>query len=317
MNPGLAQRAIDFAQILLLVAIAPLVRGVIARVKARIQNRRGASLWRPYAELLKLFRKQDLVPGTASALFRLAPVLLFAVTVTAAAFVPVLHPSALFGVGGDFILLVYLLAIGRFFLMLGAMDGGSSFGGLGASREALVAALAEAPLLLALASIAILARAISLQDMVLFTALQNPLHLSAVYGFALGAMALVAIAETGRIPVDNPATHLELTMIHEAMVLEYSGPSLALIEWAGAVKLTLVMALIVGVFAPWGMATGDSLLALFAAPFVFALKLGALAVVIAVVESSVAKLRMYLVPDFLGMASALAILAVAFTALMR
>jgi len=309
--------ALDVIQALLLVAIAPLVRGVVARVKARIQNRRGASVWRPYADLLKLFRKQDLVPETASGLFRLAPVILFAVTVTAAAFIPVLHPSALFGAGGDFILLVYLLAIGRFFLMLGAMDGGSSFGGMGASREALVSALAEAPLLLALVSVAILAHTVTMSGIVLSTVQQNPLHLSAVYGFALGAMILVAIAETGRIPVDNPATHLELTMIHEAMVLEYSGPSLALIEWANAVKLALIMAMLVGVFAPWGMATSTSIAALVLAPLAFVFKLAVLAVAIAVIESSMAKLRMYLVPDFLGMASALAILAVAFTALMR
>lgn len=309
--------AIDVIQALLIVAIAPLVRSVISRVKARIQNRRGASVWRPYTDLLKLFRKQDLVPDTASWLFRLAPEILFAVTVTAAAFLPVLHPSSLFGVGGDFILLVYLLAIGRFFLMLGAMDGGSSFGGMGASREALVSALAEAPLLLALASVAILARTVSLSGMVLSTVRQNPLHLPAVYGFALGAMALVAIAETGRIPVDNPSTHLELTMIHEAMVLEYSGPSLALIEWASAIKLTLIMALLIGVFAPWGMAATASIASLVIAPLAFAFKLAVLAVAIAIIESSIAKLRMYLVPDFLGMASALAILAVAFTALMR
>lgn len=310
-------RAIDVIQALLLIAIAPLVRGVIARVKARIQNRHGASVLRPYVDLLKLFRKQDLVPDTASGLFRLAPVILFAVTVTAAVFVPVLHASALFGAGGDFILLVYLLAFGRFFLMLGAMDGGSSFGGMGASREALVSALNEAPLLLALTSVAILTHTISLSGIVLATVQENPLHLSAVYVFALGALALVAIAETGRIPVDNPSTHLELTMIHEAMVLEYSGPSLALIEWASAVKVTLIMALLVGVFAPWGMATGASTVALALAPLVFVLKLALLTVAIAVIESSIAKLRMYLVPDFLGMASALAILAVAFTALMR
>jgi len=188
---------------------------------------------------------------------------------------------------------------------------------MGASREALVSALAEAPLLLALVSVAILAHTVTMSGIVLSTVRQNPLHLSAVYGFALGAMILVAIAETGRIPVDNPATHLELTMIHEAMVLEYSGPSLALIEWANAVKLALIMAMLVGVFAPWGMATSTSIAALVLAPLAFVFKLAVLAVAIAVIETSMAKLRMYLVPDFLGMASALAILAVAFTALMR
>ena len=309
--------AINLIQALLLIAIAPLVSGAIARVKARIQNRRGASLWRPYSDLLKLFRKQDLIPDTASVLFRFAPVVLFAATATAAVFVPALHPSALFGVSGDIILLVYLLAIGRFFLMLGAMDGGSPFGGLGASREALVSALAEAPLMLSLISVAILSHTVSLSGIVLTTLRQGPLHLSAVYAFALGALVLIAIAETGRIPVDNPATHLELTMIHEAMVLEYSGPSLALIAWASAIKLTLIMAMLAGIFAPWGMAENGSIAAMLLAPLAFVFKLAVLTVAIAVIESSIAKLRVYLIPDFLGMASALAILAVAFTALMR
>jgi formate hydrogenlyase subunit 4 len=309
--------AINVIEALLLVAIAPLVRGVIAQVKARIQNRRGASVVRPYADLLKLFRKQDLVPDTASWLFRLAPALLFVVTVAAAAFVPVLHPAALLGASGDFIVFVYLLAVGRFFVMLGAMDGGSSFGGMGASREALVSTLSEAPLLLGLTSVAILAHAITLSAMVEFSVRQNPFQLSAVHVFAFGALAMVAIAETGRIPVDNPTTHLELTMIHEAMVLEYSGPSLALIEWAQAVKLTVIMALLVGVFAPWGMATNGSLPGLVFSLLTFLGKLAVLALAIAAIESSIAKLRMYLVPDFLGVASALAILAVVFTALMR
>lgn len=309
--------AVDLLQALLLIAIAPLVRGAIARLKAVIQRRQGASVWRPYVDLLKLFRKQDLVPSTASPLFRLAPVVLFVVAVTVATFVPVLQGSALLGMSGDFIVLVYLLAIGRFFLMLGAMDGGSSFGGMGASREALVSTLAEAPLLLALTAVAILARSSTVAGMVQASLHHGLFQLSAVHALAFGALAVVALAETGRIPVDNPTTHLELTMIHEGMVLEYSGPSLALIEWAAAVKLTVVLALLVGLFAPWGMAASFTLLVLPIAVIAFLLKLAFFALAIAVIESSVAKLRMYLVPDFLGVASALAILAVVFTALLR
>jgi formate hydrogenlyase subunit 4 len=310
-------QALNVFQAVLLVLIAPLLRGVIGRWKARIQNRRGASVWRPYADLLKLFRKEDLVPTTASGLFRLAPVVLFAVTVAAAGFVPVLQGSALLGTTGDFILLVYLLALGRFFLVLGAMDGGSSFGGMGASREALVSTLAEAPLLLGLAAVAILARTASLAGIVQWTLRQDFFELSAVHALAFAALAFVAIAETGRIPVDNPATHLELTMIHEAMVLEYSGPSLALIEWASAIKLSLMAALLIAVFAPWGMATTATGASLAVAAAAYLAKLAVVAAAVAVLESSVAKLRMYLVPDFLGVASALAILAVVFTALMR
>jgi formate hydrogenlyase subunit 4 len=309
--------ALNAVQILLLILLAPLVRGVISRIKARIQNRRGASVWRPYADLFKLFRKEDLVPDSASFVFRLAPIVLFAATLVVAAFVPLLYGSALLGASGDFILLVYLLALGRFFLMLGAMDGGSSFGGMGASREALVSTLAEAPFLLALMSVAIAARTGSIAGIVQWTIGQSFFQFSAVHALAFVALALVAIAETGRIPVDNPTTHLELTMIHEAMVLEYSGPSLALIEWASAIKLTVVMALLIALFAPWGMASSLSALAIAIASVVLLLKMAALVLTLSLVESSVAKLRMYLVPDFLGVASALAILAVVFTALMR
>lgn len=309
--------AVNVIQALLLVAIAPLVRGAIARIKARIQNREGASVWRPYVDLWKLFRKEDLAPPSSSALFRLAPMVLFAATAIGSAFLPIVHGSALLGLTGDFIILVYLLAIGRFFIQLGAMDGGSSFGGMGASREAMVSALAEAPLLLALAAAAILAHSMTLAGIARSMVARDPFHLSAVPVLAFSALALVAIAETGRIPVDNPTTHLELTMIHEAMVLEYSGPSLALIEWASAIKLTLVLSLLIGVFAPWGMAMNTSLLRLAIAAAAFLLKLTILALALAVTESSVAKLRMYMVPGFLGVASALAILAVFFTALTR
>jgi formate hydrogenlyase subunit 4 len=309
--------AINVVQVLLLLLLAPLVRGVIARLKARIQNRHGASVWRPYADLLKLFRKEDLVPDSASFVFRLAPIVVFAATLVAAAFVPLLHGSALLEAIGDFILLVYLLALGRFFLMLGAMDGGSSFGGMGASREALVSTLAEAPFLLALMSVAIAAHTASITGMVQWTLGQNFFQFSAVHALAFVALALVAIAETGRMPVDNPTTHLELTMIHEAMVLEYSGPSLALIEWASAIKLTVIMALLIALFFPWGAASSLSVLAIAIGSLALLLKMATLVLALALVESSVAKLRMYLVPDFLGVASALAILAVVFTALMR
>jgi formate hydrogenlyase subunit 4 len=309
--------AMSILQMMLLIAVAPLVRGTIARAKAVIQNRRGASVWRPYADLVKLLRKEDLVPTSASPVFRLAPRVVLAATVAALVFVPVLRGGAALSMAGDFVVLVYLLALARFFLLLGAMDGGSSFGGMGASREALVSTLAEAPLLLGLTAVAISARDTSLSGIARWTLAQDPTRISAVHVLAFAALALVAIAETGRIPVDNPATHLELTMIHEAMVLEYSGPSLAWIELAGCIKLTLVLALLIALFVPWGMAVSVSAVGIAAATALFVVKLAALALTIAVVECSIAKLRMYLVPDFLGVASALAILAVVFTAVMR
>ena len=228
--------ALDIFQVLLLIVSAPLVRAIIARLKARLQRRRGASLWRPYADLFKLLRKEELVPPTSSAVFRLAPIVLLGATVCAAAFVPVVHASALLGARGDFFLFVYLLALGRFFLSLGAFDGGSAIGGMGASREALVSCLAEAPFLLGLVAISVLASRADIAGMVVWTLGQNIFNISAVHILAFTSLAMVALAETGRMPVDNPTTHLELTMIHEGMVLEYSGPSLALIEWASAIS---------------------------------------------------------------------------------
>lgn len=309
--------AATILQYLLLILGAPLLRALIARIKAIIQRRQGSNLWRPYADLLKLFRKEDLVPPTASPLFRLAPVVLTVSTLVTAAMVPVVYQSALLGFAGDFILLVYLLALGRFFMGLGALDGSSSFAGMGASREAMVSALAEAPLFLGLIAVAILARQGNIVEIVRWTLTQHFFDVSAVHAVAFVALAIVAIAETGLMPVDNPTTHLELTMIHEAMVLEYSGPSLALIEWAQAIKLTTVLSLLIGLFAPWGMAPNLTLSSLALGFSAYLLKLGVLAIGIAVLESSIAKLRMYLVPEFLGIATALGALAVVFTALMR
>ncbi|MGB8475428.1 MAG: NADH-quinone oxidoreductase subunit H [Candidatus Acidiferrum sp.] len=305
--------AADLFQALLLILGAPLVRGVVARMKARLQRRRGASIWRPYWDLLKLFRKEELVPPTASGLFRVAPVVLFSAVVCVAAFLPVMHPSALLAGSGDFFLLVYLLALGRFFLSLGALDGGSAFGGMGASREALVSSLAEAPFLLGLVAVSILASRADIAGIVAWTLQQNFFNISTVHILAFTALAMVTLAETGRMPVDNPTTHLELTMIHEGMVLEYSGPSLALIEWASAIKLHAMLALLAAFFVPWGMAGEDSWGRLALALLLYCVKVGLFVVALSVIESAVAKLRMYLVPDFLGVAAALSALAVIFT----
>lgn len=309
--------ALSVIQVLLLLLIAPLVRGVISRLKARIQNRRGASVLRPYRDLLKLLRKEDLVPTSASPLFRFVPVVVLVATMVATLFVPVLQDSALLSMSGDFVLLVYFAALARFFLMLGGFDGGSSFGGMGASREALVSTLAEAPLLLGLSALAIFARTTSISGVTQWTTQQGATQFTAVQALALVALVLVAIAETGRIPVDNPTTHLELTMIHEAMVLEYSGPSLAFIELASALKLTLISALLINLFVPWGIATDLSPAAIVFAAVAFVVKISLVAAGIALIESGVAKLRMYLVPDFLGVSLALSLLAIVFAGLAR
>lgn len=309
--------ATDFLQLLFLLLGAPLLRGIIAKLKACIQRRQGASIFRPYADLLKLFRKEDLVPPHTSPIFRVAPVVVFATAVIAAAFIPILSTSSLLEARTDFFIFVYLLALGRFFVSLGALDAGSSFGGMGASREALVSVLAEAPLLLALTSLAMLSKSLSLAEIARWTLRQDFFDLSPVHVLTFAALAIVAVAETGRMPVDNPTTHLELTMLHEAMVLEYSGPSLALIEWAQATKLHVISALMIAMFLPWGLSTTLTAGSLGLAVLVYCGKLILVAGSVAVVESSLAKLRMYAVPDFLRVASALAILAVIFTVFIR
>jgi formate hydrogenlyase subunit 4 len=309
--------AINLAQALILILGAPLVRGIIARCKAFLQRRQGASIWRPYSDLAKLFRKEDLVPSTASGLFRVVPFVVFGTTICVATFVPLVQPSALLGSRGDFFLLVYLLAVGRFFLSLAGFDGGSAFGGMGASREALVSSLAEAPFLLSFVAVAVLSSHADIAGIATWTLGQNIFNISAVHILAFTSLAMVVIAETGRMPVDNPTTHLELTMIHEGMVLEYSGPSLALIEWASAVKFHAMLALLVALFCPWGMATSASAGAISLALLLYAAKVALLVVLLAVIESGVAKLRMYLVPDFLGVASAVSALAVIFTTLVK
>jgi formate hydrogenlyase subunit 4 len=307
--------ALNILQALILILGAPLVRGIIARCKAFLQRRQGASIWRPYSDLAKLFHKEDLVPPTASSVFRLVPFGLFGTTICVAAFVPLVQPSALLASRGDFILFVYLLAMGRFFLSLGALDGGSAFGGMGASREALISSLAEAPFLLSFVAVAILASHADFAGMVAWTLQQNIFNVSAVHMLAFTSLAMVVIAETGRMPVDNPTTHLELTMIHEGMVLEYSGPRLALIEWSSAVKLHAMLALLVALFFPWGMVSNVSAGAVILALLLYCAKVVLLIVLLAVIESGMAKLRMYLVPDFLGVASAVSALAVIFTML--
>jgi formate hydrogenlyase subunit 4 len=309
--------AMGILQIVLLVTGAPLLRGIVGRLKAVLQRRQGASIWRPYSDLWKLLHKEDLAPPSASAVFGLAPLLLFATSILVTAFIPLLADSALLGSAGDFILLVYLLAFGRFFLALGGIDGGSAFGGMGASREALVSSLAEAPLLLGLVAVAIQSSSASIVGMTRWALGKSFFNISAVHLLAFLALSIVALAETGRMPVDNPTTHLELTMIHEGMVLEYSGPNLALIEWASAIKLSAIVGLLIALFAPWGMATTPSLAALGLAVVAWLAKTFALVAALAVIESGIAKLRMYSVPDFLGVAAAISTLAVIFTALMK
>jgi formate hydrogenlyase subunit 4 len=295
-------------QMLLVVALAPGLTGLVRRIKARLMRRRGASILQPYRDIARLMRKEVVLAENASWLFRAAPYLIFAATWVAAALVPTFATGLQFSWTADLIALVALLGSARFFLALAALDVGTSFGGLGASREMMFASMAEPAMLLTVFVIALVAGSTQLSTVV--QAFSGPtVGLRVSLGMAAIALIIVAIAENGRIPVDNPSTHLELTMVHEAMVLEYSGRHLAMIELAAALKLLLYVSLIACLFAPWGIARegdGPAALAFGALAYVGKLAVGGSA--LAAFEISVAKMRIFRAPSFLGFALMLGLL---------
>ena len=306
------------AQTIVLLVVSPFIVGLIRKVKARLQVRKGASVFQPYADLAKLFRKQPVVSTTTSWIFTATPYIVFASTLAAGLLVPVFLSSTPLNFAGNIIALVYLLALGTFFLMLAGLDAGSAFGGMGSSREAIVASLTEPAMILSIFAIALTAGSTNLSTIVHKTALLEGIVIDPTpHLMALAALFIVAIAETGRVPVDNPATHLELTMIHEAMILEYSGRYLALVEWAAGLKLVVFLTLIANVFAPWGIATTLEPTALGIGLATYLVKVSALAVLIGVLESMFAKLRLFRVTDLLGVAFILALLGLVFFYVLR
>ena len=298
------------------LALAPLLVGWVNQCRAWMQNKSAPSLLLPYWTIRKLFMKDAVVAASASPIFRVTPYIVFGAMCCAAAIIPSLATDLPFGRAADTIALVGLFALARVFIALAAMDIGTAFGSLGARREMFVGFLAEPALLMVLFTASLISGSTSLPTIVDMFA-HRELAIYPSMAFAGVAFTMVSLAENARIPVDNPATHLELTMIHEAMILEYSGPSLALIEWTHALKMNLLFAVLIAVFAPWGMASSGSVLGLLLGFALFLVKIFCFAVAIAAVESSLAKLRMYLVPDFLGIATALGVLAVVFTALIK
>jgi formate hydrogenlyase subunit 4 len=297
-------------QTLLMLLLAPLLSGCIKNWKARLQNRRGPRPWQVYYDIAKFLRKDMVISEHASWVFAFAPHVVFLTALTAGLMVPMLHTPAPLSLFGGVLAVVGLLALGRFFLALGGLDPASAFGGMGSSREMTISAIAEPALMLAIFAVAITARSTDLSQIAQSTQgatwkLLNPAHV-----LAFAALFIVLLAETGRIPVDNPATHLELTMIHEAMLLEYSGRYLALMEWGASIKQLVLMTLLVNVFFPVGLAgpqasagaLGLSLLAYLA-------KLLALSAAVVVVETTNAKLRLFRVPDLLSASFVLATLA--------
>lgn len=294
-------------QTLLVLLLAPLFAGYLQNARALLQNRRPAGILQPYRDLLRLFHKESIIAEGTSWLFRATPYLLFAAMWLAAGIVPILAIALPLAPAADVIALVGLFALARVFQVLAAMDTGTAFGTLGARREMLVAAMAEPALLAALFTASLLSHSTSLSSIVdHLESLRFALHPSMV--FAAAAFFMVLLAENARIPVDNPATHLELTMIHEAMILEYSGRHLALVEWAAQIKLLLYVGIGIALFLPWGIAPAGDLAALPAACLWLALKLLAAGAVLAVIETLLAKLRLFRAPEFMATAFLLGVI---------
>jgi formate hydrogenlyase subunit 4 len=299
---------LQFGQMFLVLALAPLLTGFVRKVKARLQQRQGPPVIQPYRDLLKLLRKEVVLADNASWLFRVAPYLIFSATWTAAALVPTFATGLPFSTSADLLAIVALLGSARFFIALVGLDIGTSFGGIGSSREVMIASLAEPALIIVAFTLALIAGSTQLSVIAAFM-ISGEAGLRVSLGLALAALIIVAIAENARIPVDNPATHLELTMVHEAMVLEYSGRHLAVIEFAGSLKLLLYVSLIAAVFLPWGLATpGASPGHYMIGVVTYFAKVALAALMLALFETTIAKMRVFRVPEFLGISLMLALL---------
>lgn len=300
---------IQALQMSIVVLLAPMLTGLVRLFKARLLRRRGPSPIQPYRDLIRLLRKEAVIAENASWLFRAAPYLIFAATWVAAALIPTFATGLVFSWTADLIAIIALLGSARFFLALAGMDVGTSFGGIGSSREVMIATLAEPSMLLIIFTLALVAGSTQLSSIAAFmTSPQVGLRVS--LAIALIALIMVAIAENARIPVDNPATHLELTMVHEAMVLEYSGRHLAMIELAASLKLLLYISLIACLFVPWKLADlGAGPLAYLVGLAAYLAKLAAGGALLALFETATAKMRVFRVPDFLGAALMLGLLA--------
>jgi len=304
--------ALQLLHLLLMLAVAPALTGLVRKVKALLLGRRGAPVLQPYRDIARLLRKEAIVADSASWLFRVAPYLVFTAVWLGVSLVPAFSLDLLLAPTADLIALVALLGGARFFTALAGLDVGTSFGGIGTSRELMIASLAEPAMLMVIFTVSLLVGTTALAH-IAGTLLVHPVGLRVSLGLGLVAITMVAIAENARVPVDNPATHLELTMVHEAMILEYSGRHLALMEGAAMLKLLLYLSLIACMFTPWAMAPpgagpreiGIGLVAWLG-------KMAAGGVLLALFETSIAKMRVFRVSEFLAAALLLGLLAVIF-----
>jgi len=296
-------------QFLLVLVISPLLSGIIRTLKARLQMRRGPDIFQTYRNLFKLLRKGMVIPNTASWIFTAAPLVVFSTALLVGLLIPMVSAYAPLSLFGGVLAVIYLLGLGRFFLALGGLDAGTPFGGLGSSREMTISSLAEPAMMLAIFTVALSAGSTNLTEVALAGIGQSWRFFAPSQMLAFAALFIVLIAETGRIPVDNPATHLELTMIHEAMILEYSGPYLALIEWGAAIKQLILMTLLVNTFFPFGLSTQPEAVSVAIGLGSYVFKLLLLSVIVVIVETTNAKMRLFRVPELLAVAFVLAALA--------
>jgi formate hydrogenlyase subunit 4 len=297
-------------QIIIILALSPLLSGIIKKVKAFFQIRKGPGIFQPYYDIAKLLRKDSVISQNVSWIFHAAPIISLVAVLTAGLLIPIYITSLPFGFAGDLIAVVYLFALARFFTALASLDAGSSFGGMGGSREMFVASMVEPALMLSIFAVAL---NVGSTNLGFISETVSGMGMDAVSPYqilAFVALFIIAIAETGRIPVDNPATHLELTMIHEAMILEYSGKQLAIVEIGAMAKQLLVFSLLANIFFPWGIASGGAgIAALVLALFVYLAKIVIIGIAMAVVETSTAKWRLFRLPELLSISLMLSFLS--------
>ena len=292
-------------QFVIIIIFSPLIQGIIKKFKAGLQGRVGAGILQPYYDIIRLLKKEMVLSSVTSWIFKVTPYIVFSSTIVAAMMVPVITTKSSFSIMGDVIALIYIFALGKFFMALAALDAGTAFGGEGSSREMIVSILVEPMIMLCIFTVAITAGSTNIARIAepqgfIFT----PSHV-----LALLAFMIAIIADTGRVPVDNPDTHLELTMIHEGMLLEYSGKYLALMEWSHYMKQMLLFTLAVDMFFPAGIAHNIETSSLIVSSGVYSLKILFMAGIMAIVESTRAKMRFFQLPSLLGGSFVLAVLS--------
>ncbi|MEZ7890572.1 MAG: NADH-quinone oxidoreductase subunit H [Candidatus Wallbacteria bacterium] len=305
-----AKIIIPLVQTMILIIISPLLAGIIKKVKAAFQFRRGPSIFQPYYDLSKYFKKEVILSDVASWIFTSTPYVVLASVITTALLMPSISYSYAFSGFGDIIVIIYLMALARFFMALAALDTASAFGGMASSREMMISSIAEPAMILCFISIAISHNSTNLSNIMSAIAQGENFFFTTTNLFILFGLFLIVIAETGRIPFDNPATHLELTMVHEGMILEYSGRYLAMMTLASYIKQAVLFTLIVNIFFPYGMMMTTTISAFILSTFYFIVKLSVFSIFVGIFESSLAKSRLFQIPDLAGISFVLALTSI-------